>query len=185
MRALACLATVVCLVLSPLTDASGQVTVGVQAGLSIAKIGGRAPTNDLHSRKGIAFGAFVEKQISDMLSFQPEILYIQKGAKDSDQDVDVTLKLDYMEIPLLLKVNVPTEGDISPYLLVGPALSFKAGCTISGEEGGVSVDLDCDEDFIVFKSFDVGGVVGAGVGFPEGSGTGCSRCPIQPRVGQS
>jgi len=105
-----------------------------------------------------------------MLSIQPELLYVQKGATDDDEGVDVTLKLNYIEVPLLLKIKIPTEGNVSPYFLVGPAIGFKAGCKISGESDGASVDLDCDEDNIEFKSIDLGGVVGAGVGFPVGSG---------------
>lgn len=170
MKALVCLAAAVCIGLSIPPSASGQVTVGFQGGLSLAKISGDGVADDLSNRTGISIGAFLETPISGMLSFQPEVNYAQKGAKDSDEGFEVSLKIDYIEVPLLVKFDLPTSGSISPHVLVGPALGFKAGCKIGGEQGGTDVDVDCSEDDIDLKSFDFGAIVGAGVGFPAGPG---------------
>ena len=43
----------------------------------------------------------------------------------------------------------------------------KTGCSLSGEEGGVEVSVDCDEaDAEERESVDFGGMIGAGVTFP-------------------
>ena len=115
-------------------------------------------------------GAFLQVPISDLVSIQPEVLYLQKGASETEQGVDVTIAIDYVEIPVFLRINVPVEGTVAPYFLVGPALGFKAGCELRGEEGGVEVKLDCDEAEAEIKSLDLGGVVGAGLSFAAGPG---------------
>jgi len=150
---------------------SGQISLGFQGGLSLATVGG-SDLDDLDAgyRKGIGLGVFLELPVSDLLSIQPEILYLQKGTQESEQDVDYTFALDYVEIPVLLRINIPVEGTVAPYFLVGPALGFKAGCEVSGEDDEVELNVDCDEAEIEIKSLDLGAVIGAGLSFEAGPG---------------
>jgi len=171
MRKLASLATACAvLFLSPLS-LSGQISLGFQGGLSLATVGG-SDLDDLDPsyRKGFGLGAFLELPVGEVLSIQPEFLYLQKGMQESEQGVDVTFAIDYVEIPVLLRINVPVEGNIAPYFLVGPAVAFKAGCEIRGEDQGVEVTVDCDEAEVEIKSMDLGGVVGVGLSFGAGPG---------------
>jgi len=180
LRRLASLATVcAALFLSPLS-LSGQISLGFQGGLSLATLGGSdadLETGDEKSyRKGLSVGAFLAVPLSDQLSLQPELLYAQKGMILTDtevgieEEVELTLRLNYIEVPLLLRINVPTEGNIAPHFLVGPAIGFKASCELGVEEDGESFDVDCDEAEGDTKSIDFGGVIGAGVGIVVGPG---------------
>ena len=55
------------------------------------------------------------------------------------------LKLDYVEIPVLFKVVIPTEGSkFKPSLFVGPALGFNIDAKIKGEYQGQSAEEDID-----------------------------------------
>ena len=170
MKAPAFLAAAVCLGFLLPSPTSGQMTAGFEFGLNFASLHGDDVSDDLDGRTGIVLGAFLEKPLSDLLSFQPGLRYAQKGASDSGDGFDVTLKIDYIEVPLLLKVNVPTAGQASPHFVVGPVLGFNSGCKISGDEGSVSVEMDCEEDDIDPSSFEFSGIVGAGVSFPAGPG---------------
>ena len=74
--------------------------------------------------------------------------------KGTEEDVDEgeKLKLDYLEIPVLVKYMIPTEGKISPCFFAGPAV----GMLMSAKYG--------DEDVKDFtKSIDFGVAFGAGV----------------------
>jgi len=150
---------------------SGQTSLGFQGGLSLATLGG-SDVGDMDPgyKTGFGLGAFLELPVSDVLSIQPELLYLQKGAEGSEQGVNITVAISYVELPVLLRINVPVEGNVAPYFVVGPAISFKAGCEVTGEGGGVEVKIDCDEAEAETKSVDFGGVVGAGLSFGAGPG---------------
>ena len=93
--------------------AQAQVGFGVKGGMTIAKLTGDN-NDDLDSRSGFTFGAYAEMPIGESMSFQPGFTYVQKGAEWTEyfgeDSVDVTLKLDYFEIPLLFKYTVAGEG---------------------------------------------------------------------------
>jgi hypothetical protein len=137
----------------------------------MATIGGSGVEDmDPGYTNGFGLGAFLKMAISDRLSIQPEFLYLQKGASATEEDVDITFAVDFVEIPVLLRIDVPTDGSIAPYFLIGPAIGFKTGCEIRGEGGGMEVTLDCDEADAAIKSVDFGGVAGAGLSIAAGSG---------------
>ena len=169
MRTLAFLA-IGCAVLSgsPIS-LSCQISLGFQGELTRATIVG--PDVDYDYRKGWGLGAFLHLPVSDMLSVQPEILYLQKGAYSSVPFGDLLIALDYVEIPVLLRISVSVEGTVAPYFLVGPALGFKAGCEITTELNGDEGKMDCDETGFEVKSMDFGGVVGTGLSIGAGPGS--------------
>ncbi len=170
MRVLSSLAVVlVCLLLLP-PPSSGQVSLGFHGGLSLATMGGDDASDETDYRTGIGFGASLAIPVSDVVSIQPEVLYLQKGAEWNWDGAEVTLEADYVEVPLFLRIDVPTEGIVAPYFMFGPAIGFKAGCQYTGEGGVVSFEMGCDEAGIDIKSIDLGGVVAAGLGIETGPG---------------
>ncbi len=125
-------------------------------------------------RIGAAFGAFLEFSINDKFAIQPELLYTMKGVKgefegedpDSGETVKVkgTIKLSYLEIPVLVRLSIPTEGKIKPSFLIGPALAFEISAEQEGEAKGETIDESGSEDTDV-KGVDFGLVFGAGVAY--------------------
>ena len=155
--------------LSP-PPASSQTSLGFQAGLSMGTLAGKDKGGDFDYRMAFGGGAFLNFSLSEILSVQPELSYMSRGAKESYDGYDIKLKLNYIEIPVLLKFDVPMEADVSPYFMLGPSFGFKVGCTVNGDQGGTDVDVDCDESGVESSGFDFGGVVAAGIGFPTGPG---------------
>jgi len=158
-------------------QASAQnIKLGVKGGVNFADVGGD-DVSDTKNKTGFIAGGFAEFMIGNMFAVQPEVLYSQKGFKIDDPDVDGKLKLDYFEVPVLLKINVPIEGSkVHPSFYAGPAVSIKSSCKLQGEESGVSFDIDCDSPLIVdfigeelpIKSTDFGIVFGGGISFDVG-----------------
>jgi len=136
------------------------------------------PEADVSTRIAPGGGVFLSIPIGGVY-LQPELLYSPKGAKVSDpesSDVDVTLKMDYVEIPVLVRIPLGSGASASPYLLGGGAVAFESSCKFKGEAQGVSIEADCDggtdaELELQRKSTDFGAVVGAGVAIPAGSGS--------------
>jgi hypothetical protein len=144
---------------------------GIKAGLNVASIGGE-DAGDFDSRTGIAIGGFLAYPLSNMFYIQPELLYTMKGATQTQTFGGVeytgTLKLNYLEIPVLGKLIIPMKNPtMKPMVYVGPSLAFKISSKLHLKGG----DLDDQDDYEGIKSTDLGFVVGGGVGFPVGSNT--------------
>jgi hypothetical protein len=162
--------------------ASAQVQFGVKAGMNIATLGGD-DANGVDSRTGLVVGGLVKYRLTDMLSIRPEILYTQKGAKASETDPDfgsfeLTLKTDYLEIPVLLMVDLPVGApELRPTLHVGPTFAFEVGCEADFSAMGISGSIDCDagdefdDGFADRRKFDMGLGIGGGLDIAFGGGT--------------
>jgi opacity protein-like surface antigen len=149
--------------------ASAQIKLGVKGGLNIADIGG-SDAGTTETKTGFVAGGFAEFMIGNMFAIQPEVLYSQKGTKESISGGELKFKLDYIEVPVLLKINIPIEGSkVHPNVYVGPSVGFKSSCKVSGSSGGVSADVDCDAGGTdPIKSTDFGLAFGGGVSFDVG-----------------
>lgn len=149
--------------------ARAQVAVGFSGGLSIAELTGDDVDDDnLDSRTGFLVGGWASFPLSDILSLTSGLYYVQKGAEDAEQGVDVTLKLDYLEVPVLLQVGVFESERTAFSLFAGPAIAFEIGCKIEGSGGGVDASVDCEdaglEDIeIETKSVTFDAIFGAGI----------------------
>jgi len=102
---------------------------GVILGLSTSQVGGDNLAG--FNKAGLLAGAFVNTPISELLSFQMEMTYIQKGSnnpKMNDAEHSNYLKEDisssYIEVPLLLQYHqsnkIKIEGGVQlSYLING------------------------------------------------------------------
>lgn len=156
----------VALAVVPVT-AQTQTTLSFRAGPSIATLGGDDVT-DADSRTGLNVGAGLTFGISENLGVLVGGTYAQKGASASGDGAEVTFKIDYLEIPVLLQLGVPTSGSISPRFFLGPAIGAEIGCEVEGTEGGVTVSADCADFGAPIKSVDIGAMGGAGLSMNTG-----------------
>lgn len=154
----------------------GRPTFGVMAGVNLAKVGGE-DVFGADNRTGVLGGVFVTFHLSRSFGIQPEVLYSQKGFSDnSDPSFDATVKMDYIDVPILLRYDIPVVGPIRPFFVAGPAFGLQAKCALEASGEGASASVDCDnleDSEIDFqkKSFDLSGVVGAGLDFRLGGTT--------------
>ena len=138
--------------------AQGPVTIGVKAGLNIAKLKfeDSADNDNVKNLLGANGGLFLSKPVNDNVSVRVEGLFSQKGAKGEDGSDDAKFKLTYIDVPVLLDFSPASSGDARFHVFVGPQISFNTKAEI--ESGGVSVDFK-DE----VKSTDFAAVLGIGV----------------------
>ena len=165
--------------------AQTKLTLGFKGGLNIANIS-HEHIDDTDYRTGVGFGAYLSFDISPTVSIQPELLYMQKGGKAKDipaifevegyllpqeGSIDIEAKVNYLEIPVLVKFMVPTQSATQPFFFGGPALAIKLSAEneidwrVVGLSGSEAEDADDD-----MKSTDFGFVRGGGVDFPVGQG---------------
>lgn len=137
------------------------ITFGIKAGMNISNMN----VESMQSRIGFCGGGFATVGVGDMVVIQPEAMYTQKGAKwESWYEPEIiTLKLDYINIPLLFKFMVPVKGAVKPNLFVGPYLGINVNATHRIDRiYGTSEERDYDE---FYEDTDFGMVLGGGVDF--------------------
>lgn len=150
-----------------------QMQAGIKAGLNIASIGGNDADQilegqSLDSRTGFAGGLFFMYQFSNMFAIQPEAYYTMKGATYSESGADLTISLDYIEVPVLVKFIIPIQGsNIKPSIFAGPSIGFNMTAKSKVEFDGESQENDFKDET---KSTEFSLAFGGGIGFPVGNG---------------
>jgi hypothetical protein len=129
--------------LAAASPAYAQVGGGIKGGVNLATVSGSDDSPD--TRVGTIAGVFLITN-QDLLAFQPEVLFSMQGAKFSFG----TAKLDYVQIPLLLRIGSSSKNDASFYGLVGPSF-------------GIIAQDDFFEDAV--ERTDVGATFGIGATF--------------------
>ncbi len=148
---------IIAIIVFGLTNLNAQeVKFGAKAGLNLASVSGDE-TDGLDSRTAFHIGAVAEISVSDKFSVQPELLYSAQGAKDSFEGIDVDLKIDYINLPIMAKFYVADGFSLEAGPQVGFLLSAKA------EGGGESIDFK-DET----KGIDFGANLGVGYKLESG-----------------
>jgi hypothetical protein len=140
---------------------------GLIAGINSSTVGG-SDTEDAKRRTGAMAGILFVAPLSPGFSIQPELLYTMKGAGFSDTDASGTVKMNYVEIPVLFRGSIPTSTNARPFFYAGPDIAFRVGCSLEAQGQGISGDVSCDEfeaEGLEFKTVDYGIVIGAGVSF--------------------
>lgn len=132
--------------------AVGTFTIQPKVGLNLANV----TDGDGDIRVGAVAGAEFEYQVSDIFSLSAGALYSMQGCKGEVNvegfDVDATVKLDYINIPILANVYVAKGLAVKLGIQPGFNVTHKA----SAEKGGTKVSTDIPDVNSVDFSIPVG-----------------------------
>lgn len=141
------------------SSAAGPI-VGAKLGLNIANWhGDDVASND--QRFGFSGGAYAILPVTEAFAFQAELLYTMKGTSKDEFGVETVAKLNYVEIPLLMRFDIPAGGALRPYMLLGPSIAFEVTSKIKEN----SLEVNSEDVCLDTKSPDTGIVFGVGAGF--------------------
>jgi hypothetical protein len=141
------IATVVLLAAAVALPLRADAQFTIKLGGSFASTTDSDLAPDVDTRTGLAAGVGFGFRLGEgKFALNPELLYVQKGGKFGDAG---TLKIDELDVPLLLRFDVPIDV-LSPYISAGPQLEFELNCETAGD--------DCVDS----ESFRWGGVLGLG-----------------------
>lgn len=176
LRQAVCTCLIVIPALAVLSTARGQSTAsvgprrfGVVGGLNSATFGGKDATDPSpDSKTGGLLGAMVVVPIRPNFAFQPELLYTMKGAVLTDPSGDATFKMNYIQLPLLVRFDVPASGGVKPFVLAGPGIAFRQACNFE-VKGSFAFSGTCD-DLVgssgqKFETVDYSAIIGGGLAF--------------------
>ena len=125
---------------------------GAKAGVTFNTVSLDDPEVDVSHRAGFTAGLFASVPANDRISFRPELLYTRKGALLRVDGMDVTLKVDFVELPLLVDVRL-NRGPSRASLIAGLSVSSRMRARL--ESGSESIDA---KDMV--DRYDVGLVTG-------------------------
>jgi len=128
---------------------SQEFNAGISAGISTSQVSGDNLAG--FNKAGIILGGFVNRKINNLLMVQIEMIYIQKGSSNPNQNVNklADIHLDYIEIPLLAIIKNSEK------------LSIEGGVHCSALIDGYYQDLYGElENQTSFDSFELGAIIG-------------------------
>ena len=129
---------------------AGDITVQPKVGLNISDY---TDVDDSKTRAGLAAGVEFEYHVSPLVGISAGAIYSMQGCKGDEDGIDLTLKNDYINIPILANVYV-AQGLA---LKAGVQPGFKVNSKAKVKAGGTAVTKDLEDSF---KSFDFSVPVG-------------------------
>lgn len=136
------------------------ISFGAKGGLNLASVNGDG-AEEVNGRTTFHIGGVVNIEISELFAVQPEVIYSSQGFTQDFSDfeggmVESTVKLDYLNIPVLADITV-VEG-----LSIQGGPQFGININSEVEVDGESADIDDVE------TVDVAAAIGAQFELPIG-----------------
>ena len=145
-----------------------EARFGVKAGVSLANVSGKN-TKEAKNLVGATAGVMADFSFSDLISFHPELLYSQKGAKIESSSTGFTqtgqIRTGYIDVPLLLRVKA--DGlffEAGPQ--VGFLISKKSEQTVTIQGFGTRSSTNTSTNGT--RKVDLGYIAGVGYQLPQG-----------------
>ncbi|GEP95242.1 porin family protein [Chitinophaga cymbidii] len=152
-----------------------QVKFGVTAGPSFSSYTGKEAGDKETSKliTGLRAGVTVDLPLADEFYIQPSLLYVGKGGKLTDGDVDLKTRLNYLELPINFMYK-PEVGAGNLFIGLGPYLAYGlSGKTkVDGGDNEASTDIEWGSDPGQLKRLDAGANFQVGYEFPMGFNVG-------------
>jgi hypothetical protein len=117
-------------------------------------------------------GGFFGLSLNEYVSVQLEPMFLQKGGIYVDAPAaEMDMKTSQLELQLLLKAGM--GGQIHPYILAGPSISFVLDASATADLAGGRFEGDLMQ---ILKRTEYGVVFGAGISAPVGPGSALIEC---------
>ena len=159
--------------MSPVAVAAGELSAGAKAGFNLSNLTGTPAYWESYKdyKTGFTGGLVLLYEFNDQLAIQPELLYSQRGVQSNLYEgfilVDVTASFNYVELPILLRYQVPLKGKFKPYVFAGPSISYSLSSELELSASILSASVDIGN---LTHVSDFGLVAGGGFGYEVGSG---------------
>lgn len=125
---------------------------------------------ELNYKVGFGLGVYYKVALDENLSFQPEINYVQQGAKNSGEVIGRSyrnvFKFNYIQIPILAKYQFGEPDRINFFVEGGPYVGFGIGKA----KVESCFDGDCDVDEISYGNSDDDDIKNPDFGIQIGGG---------------
>lgn len=145
------------------------LSVGPKIGVNISNFRGDDVSRN-GAQAGLVVGAVLTYSVVNNFAISVEALYAQKGARftnepvGQNEEIDYNRRINYVEIPVLARYYLNTDGFFRPNVFVGPAFGFM----LSAKEVNRKMNDESLSDVDISDAVnpvDVGLAFGAGLNF--------------------
>lgn len=126
-------------------QAVGTFTIQPKVGLNLANV----TNGDGDIRVGAVAGAEFEYQVSDIFSLSAGALYSMQGCKGKTEGADATVKLDYINVPILANVYVVKGLAVKLGIQPGFNVTHKASAKVEGVSASADIPGVKSVDFSI------------------------------------
>ena len=136
--------------------AFSQTSFGLKSGLSLANL--TNSEGEAKFKPSIYAGGFMEFSLNYIISVSPELYYSRQGFHAEEDDVKMNLRLNYMNLPVLVKLYVADNLSLD----LGPQVGFLLNSKVWVKSGGVSATMDVPNEYmpVELNSVDVSFAMG-------------------------
>jgi hypothetical protein len=107
-----------------------QISIGPKAGINVSNLSGLSASEvKTKALVGFHIGGYVAIRLGGLV-IQPELLYSTQGAKVEQSTTSENLKINYFNVPVMLKY-ITSSG---LYLETGPQLGFRTSAKFGNED---------------------------------------------------
>jgi hypothetical protein len=143
---------------------SGNAQLGVKGGINFSNMY-TEDVNDNNVLTSFNAGLYASIPVTKVIAFQPEFLFSRKGSELVYDNAFATgtakFKLNYIEVPLLLKVNLLKNLNIH----AGPYFAYLIDAKVTNESNNESFNFEENINNDDFNKFDAGISAGIGLDF--------------------
>ena len=125
-------------------NAVGSWSLQPKAGINVATM---TNDDDAKIRVGLVAGAELEYQATPMLSISASALYSQQGAKAKVEGIDGTIKMDYVNVPILANFHVAQGLAVKVGIQPGFLINDKVEVSANGVDGKISAEVELKESY--------------------------------------
>ncbi|HTF04908.1 MAG TPA: porin family protein [Bacteroidia bacterium] len=115
---------------------------------------------------GYGYGGLIGVNFNEHVGMQAEVIYLAMSQKYRDNGLDRTVKLNYVNIPLLLSLNTNKSSPVNLNFVAGPQIGINVGSEVTSSGGSQS---DTITAIVAVKQGDLGFAYGAGLEFGLGA----------------
>jgi hypothetical protein len=147
--------TLIALLVLPASIACAQAPkIGFKAGLNVNHVSSNDDDlkHDLKPRPSIHLGLVADFEMSKSLSFQPQLLFSGRGAKESHGDHSDVIAFNSLELPLNFVYRKDSAKGI--FVGMGPSLGYNLNGKIKEEGDSENIEFGSKEG--EFKRLDLG-----------------------------
>lgn len=150
--------------------AEKTIRVGLKSGISTSSFYTSSDNHiEFDGRLGMSIGGFLDFKLLEVINFQTELNYSQRGSSITlypnieENPLSNVLnqakwKTSYVEVPLLFRVKFPYKVKFVPHMLFGPSLNFLSSTKVTNSHNIV-------DNASTIEKFDLATVFGVGTSF--------------------
>ncbi|SDB96106.1 porin family protein [Williamwhitmania taraxaci] len=150
----------------------GFVYAGPKIGLGFSRISNADESfggSEVKFRTGLELGIVGKIGITDRLSIQPELTFLQRGVKTDNNGFESKYKVSYLSIPVLAKYSLKALGFAKIHAIGGVYSSVRTGGEVEFKDAAGTSTQKLDNSG--WRRMDYGFSVGVGAELPKTKGT--------------